>query len=328
MADRSRPWDNAAPPSKNVTIIVKLTALLALLVFPPGLQAQPVRVTGTSVSLAPPDGFTAASRFPGFERADLQASIMVTELPGPVVEVTRGMNAAGLASRGMTLISSERQQVDGKSALLLHVSQVVQGTTFLKWMLAAGDAKRTVLVVGTFPQSAERELGDAIKAALLSTRWNAAAPEHHFEGLPFRVSSTPALKIAGRMSNLLMLSESGTLGPHGPDAALFLIGLSVAPVTISDLQAFSEARARQTEQLRDIRIVRGAATTIASISGYELIAEGTDIASGRAVTVYQIVLPDAGGYVLMQGLVATPRARLMIPEFRRVAETYRGAQRR
>ena len=52
---------------------------VVILLQPMYVVAQPIRVTGTSIVLAPPPGFVASERFPGFERADLQASIMVTE---------------------------------------------------------------------------------------------------------------------------------------------------------------------------------------------------------------------------------------------------------
>jgi len=34
------------------------------------------------------------------------------------------------------------------------------------------------------------------------------------------------------------------------------------------------------------------------------------------------VLPDPQGYVLMQGMVASTRGALMVPEFRRAAQTF------
>ena len=281
--------------------------------------AQALRVPGTSVFLAPPPGFTPSERFPGFERADLQSTIMVTELPAPVAGLTKGMNAAGLASRGMTLISSARPQIDGISALLLHVSQTASGSLFLKWMLIVGDTKSSVMIVGTFPKAAESEMSEAMKAAVLSTRWKVAAgAPDPFEGLPFRVAGTSALKIAGRVSNMLMLTESGKMGPQGPEFALLAIGSSVAAVRIDDLKAFSEQRARQTKQLQGLRVSQGASTTIDGNAAYELVAEGTDVATGRAVTLYQLIMPSSGGYLLAQGMVATTRASALVPEFRRV----------
>jgi hypothetical protein len=306
---------------RHMRLIAPLVVIL-LQVSPVGAQA--IRVTGTSVALAPPPGFEPSSRFPGFERADLQSSVMVTEVPGPVAEVSRGMTAAGLATRGMTLISSTTQLVDGRQALLLKVSQPAGGMTVHKWMIVSGDAKTTVMIVGTFPKEHEPQLGDAMKDSLLTARWRAAAgPPDHFEGLPFRVSSTTSLKIAGRMSNMLVLSESGEIGPHGPTAAVFVVGTSLAPVDLSDLKAFAVARASQTQQLKGLRVSEQRATAIGNEAAYELVAEGTDIATGRLVTLYQVVLPDPQGYVLMQGLVASTRADTMVPEFRTAARTFR-----
>lgn len=310
------------PPRKayNMRFITPLVVIL-LQVSP--VVAQAVRVTGTAVALAPPAGFVPSARFPGFERADLQSAVMVTEIPGPVAEVTRGMTADGLATRGMTLISSTRHLVDGREALLLKVSQPAGGMTVHKWMIVSGHARTTVMIVATYPKEYEPQIGDAMKASLLTARWAVAAPPDHFEGLSFRVSPTRSLKIAGRMSNMLMLNETGRMDPQGPTAALFVVGTSLAPVDLSDLKDFATMRASQTKQLTGLRISEQGATAIGSEAAYELVAEGTDIATGRLVTLYQVVLPDPQGYVLMQGMVASTRAAAMVPEFRQAAQTFR-----
>ena len=301
-----------------------ITPVVVILLHVSPVVAQATRVTGTSVALAPPAGFVPSSRFPGFERADLQASIMVTEVPGPVADVSRGMTADGLATRGMTLISSTRRLVDGRQSLLLKVSQPAGGMTVHKWMVVSGDAKATVMIVGTFPKEYEPAIGDAMRDSLLTARWAVAgAPPDHFEGLSFRVSPTASLKIAGRMSNMLMLTESGRIEPQGPTAAVFVAGTSIAAADLSDLTAFAIARARQTKQLKDLHVSDQAAITIGGEAAYELVAAGTDIATGRRVTLYQVVLPDPQGYVLMQGLVASSRAATMVPEFRKAAQTFR-----
>jgi hypothetical protein len=302
---------------------LSITVLILLLNALPGF-AQAVRVTGTSVAMAPPPGFSPAARYPGFERADLQASIMVTEIPGPVADLTRGMTAAGLATRGMTLLSSTKEMVDGRQALVMKVSQQAAGSTVYKWMIVSGTAKTSVMIVGTFPTSYDAEIGEAMKASLLSARWTAAAaPPDPFEGLPFRIASSPALKVAGRMSNLLMLNETGQMTPQGPDAAIFAVGSSVAAVDLGDIKAFSRARAGQTKQLKIVRVLQEGSTTIDGVAGYELVAEGADATTGRPVTLYQVVLPDPSGYILMQGLVTPGRATVMVPEFRKVAQTFR-----
>jgi hypothetical protein len=132
-----------------------------------------------------------------------------------------------------------------------------------------------------------------------------------------------SLKIAGRMSNMLMLTESGQMGPQGPDAALFVVGASLAPADLSDLKAFATTRASQTKQLKGLRVSDQGAIAIGNEAAYELVAEGTDIATGRLVTLFQVVLPDPQGYVLMQGMVASTRAATIVPEFRKTAHTFR-----
>jgi hypothetical protein len=301
-----------------------ITPIVVILLQVSPAAAQAVRVTGTSVALAPPADFVPSSRFPGFERADVQSSIMVTEIPGPFADVTRGMTAEGLGTRGMTLISSTRQLVDGRQALLVKVSQSAGGMTVHKWMIVSGDARTTVMIVATFPQEYDTQIGDAVKDSLLTARWAVAGPPpDHFEGLSFRISSTPALKIAGRLSNMLMLTESGRMGPQGPTAAVFVVGTSLAPADLSDLKAFAITRASQTKQLSGVRVYDQGTSAIGDEAAYELVAEGTDIATGRLVTLYQVVLPDPQGYVLMQGMVASTRAATMVPEFRKTAQTFR-----
>jgi hypothetical protein len=99
------------------------------------------------------------------------------------------------------------------------------------------------------------------------------------------------------MSDMLMLTESAQMGPHGPTASVFAVGTSLAPVDMSDRKAFAIARASQTKQLRGIRVSEQGAINMGDEAAYKLVAEGTDIATGRLVTLYPVVLPDPRGYV-------------------------------
>jgi hypothetical protein len=126
---------------------------------------------------------------------------------------------------------------------------------------------------------------------------------------------------------MLVLNESGQMGPHGANAALFVVGTSLAPADLSDLKAFATMRASQTKQIKGLRVSEQGPTAIGNEAGYELVAQGTDIASGQPVTLYQVVLPDPQGYVIMQGMVASTRAATIVPEFRKAAQTFRRTSR-
>lgn len=305
-------------------MIVAAAAILMVAASEVTIAQQPVRVSGTKVSLVPPAGFSPAARYPGFERRDPHASIMVTELPGPAAQMQRGMTPGRLASRGMHLLGSSRHLVDGHEALLLRLSQNAGGYEVLKWMLIAGDDDGTVMVVATFPKEADALLAEPARASLLTTTLGTAAagPGDHFEGLPFRVSPTRTLKIAGRVSNLIVLTESGAIGPQGPDACVFIVGSSIAEVRVADLRAFAEARVRETEKVSSVRIVEARELAIGGLPAYEIVATAIDPRTGRSLTLYQVLLLDDASYFVMQGLVVQPRAAAMVPEFQRVAASF------
>lgn len=296
--------------------------ILAVLGF--GLAAaDPVRVPGTKVSLQPPPGFSPADKFPGFQRPELQASIMVTELPAPAAEMMKAMTKEGLASRGMTLLSSQTEKVDGRDALLLHVAQTGAGTEYLKWMLVTGDSETSLLIVGIFPKSTEAELGAAIRSSVLTTSFKADGASDPWEGLGFHVTPTPKLKLAGRVSNLLMLTETGSTGPLGPSEALYIVGNSIGHPAIGDLKSFSEARARQTEKIQDLQGFSGRALEVDAMAAYELLAAAKDTKTGAAIRLYQVIAAEEDGYFIIQGLVGAEREAEMLPEFRRLTESFR-----
>lgn len=301
----------------------RLGAVVLFLLLAGPVHAE--RVPGTNVNLQPPAGFAPADNFPGFESAGHRASIMVNQLPAPLAEVRKGMTGENLATRGMTLLSSSTETVNGQEALLLHIAQAAGGVEYLKWMLLTGDPQTTFLIVGTFPKSVEEEVGAAIRTALLTTRVEVRGPDNPFEGLLFRVTPTPALKISSRVSNMLILTESGMAGTVAPGDPVYIVGSSIGPPGSTDLKAFSEARARQTEQITDLRNLSGREISLGGLAAYELVADATGVKSDAPVRLYQVIAPDGDGYFIILALVGIERADAMLPEFRKVTESFRKA---
>lgn len=302
---------------------IALAPLVATLIASAAAQAGPVRIPGTDVRIEPPAGFSRAERFAGFEHPELGASIVVTEIPGPVTEVRRGMTRKGLASRGMLWIGSQSVSLESGEALLIHASQRAQGVDYFKWMLVGGTEQRTVMVVGSFPTDAAAELSEPIRTSLLTVSWTGKGREDLFEGLPFHVDATPNLRLTERMGNLLILTESGSMSGGNPDMAVLVVGGSHSPVEIADLESYAKKRVSQTERLTKVRNLKGQALTVDSLPAYELTAVGTDPKLQRSVALYQLMLVDGDTYYLVQGFVASRRMAAMLPVFRKVAGSFR-----
>jgi len=304
---------------------VTSSALLVCVVA--SLSAEPARVPGTRVALDPPDGFVPSTQFAGFQSTTPPASIMVTELPGPAATMKRGMTRSALAGRGMTLLASTTETVDGHSAVLLQVRQTGPAGDVLKWMLIAGGESRTVMIVGTYPAD-EAVVGEAIRRVLmgaeLGTRTN--APDV-FEGLNFTVTPSRRLKVAGRVGNLLALTETGTMAPtDNPDAALYFVGHSLGPVPVGDLEQFSATRLRQTTRIKGLTNQTGHSMSLGGLAAYQLEADTSDARTGRPVHIYQVIAPDDAGYFIVQGLVSPARAVAMVAEFEQITATFQRAR--
>ena len=285
-------------------------------------HAEAMRVPGTRVSLSPPPGFLEAEQFAGFQLASRGASIVVTESSGPVAEFRKGMTKGGLASRGMSLLQSQTVNIGGQEALLIQASQSTRGSGFLKWILVGGDARGSVMIVGSFPKS-ESDLSEPVRESILTSTWSEKQRGDLFEGLAFRADPSSKLKLADRMGNMLVFSETGAIEPSDSTQAILVVGGSLSETVIENLEKFAKERAAKTEGIGPLRNLIGRSMTVDGLAGYELIGIATYNKNGRDVRLYQLVLADGTTYYLAQGLLGADRDPRFVSEFRRVTATFR-----
>jgi hypothetical protein len=299
-----------------------LLALLSLLA--PMIQTGMISVPGTKVSLAPPQGFTPAEKFPGFLSEETGASIMVTEMPAPYEKMVGAFDKDGLATKGMTLLSRKDVTIDGRPSVLLHIRQVAQSIAFLKWIVVTGNEQETALITATFPEEFKTRLSASLEKTVLGAKWDAEAKKDPLEGLNFSVEMDPALKIAGRMTNALMMTRDGALPGKPTDDPLLIVGSAISQVEVKDGKLFAEARLRKTTSVTDIRIRKTHEITINGLSGYEIIADargGSD--SEQPIVIYQVVLFDGSSYFIMQGFTASSEQQTYLGAFSRIARSFR-----
>jgi hypothetical protein len=162
--------------------------------------------------------------------------------------------------------------------------------------------------------------------SLLTASWGAESAPDVFEGLLYRVTPSPRLKIAGRMGNGLALNETGSMSPSEPDQAIYIVANSLGKVDVADLKALSEHSARHIDHVKDLRNMIWSTTQLDGVQAYEIVADGTDARSGKPIKMYQVLASNGSGYFLIQGFVLAERASEMVEEFRRVTATFRRVQ--
>jgi hypothetical protein len=285
-------------------------------------QAGPIQVPGTKVSLVPPPTFVLSQQFPGFGHEQSGSSIMVTEMPAPYAQITAAFTKEGLATQGMSVLSQRDITISGKPAFLIHVRQSAQGTVFLKWIVATGTDKETVLITATFPERLKAQWSAALEKAVLSAQWDHTAKTDPLAGLNFSIKDDPELKLARRVSNMLLLTKDGTLPGKPTNDPLLIVGASFSEVLIADLRKFAEERLSQTAQVSGATIKKQAPVTIANLEGSEIIAEAEWREPKQPVTIYQVVLRDGKGYFLIQGFAPREEQEKYLAIFKRIAQSF------
>jgi hypothetical protein len=305
----------------KVGTVKPIFLFVALVVIASAAFAEPVRVPGTSVTMTPPEGFTLADRFSGFEREDSSASIIVTEIPGPVAELRAGMTQEALAQQGMNILESRQVTAGGRDAFLFHIEQTIRDESLQKWLILTGNESRSIMVVASFRKEDADALGAPLKQSLLALQWNPAEKLDPLEGLPFRIKETPSLKIAHRVSNVVMLTESGSAATLGPADPVLVVGSSLDNVEIGNVESFSKQRLWQMPQIKDITVLHRKEKTVGGMSAYEMTADAVQQEHGTPLRVYQLIATDRRGYFVVQGFVGRARGDEFVAQFRKVAES-------
>jgi len=300
--------------------MVILLAVMSAGPAPAGAADARERVAGSKVVLSPPAGFNPADNFMGFMQAETASSIMVTELAAPFALVREGMTADGLASRGMIWQSTEDHRFGEYEGVLIKVGQSAGGTAYLKYMGFFGDGQMTFMVVASFPEDFADDLDGPLRQAVLSADLDLSQDVGLFDGLTFHVDGTDALKIADRMSTMILLTRDGMTGA-GPEDPLLIVGSAYAKVPVDDLETFARSRIMQTAHVEEIEVVKVASVRIDGLEGVELTATARDAQSEIRMELYQVIVVKDGLYYIVQGLVGQAAAAEYFPEFRKVAGT-------
>jgi hypothetical protein len=300
---------------------MKAVYFLALLVlFVSSISAK--QIEGTSVNIDPPDGYVESDRFAGFMNEPMASSIVISELPAPYNQAIKGFSDERLMKeKGMVLLRQSQITISGYNGVLFHIEQPAYGLLFKKWILAIEYDKKTILIVASYPETAEDQ-EVILKEMILNVKLNEASDP--LDAIGFSVTPEPPFEIATIFAKQLVLSPGGHFPVKNERDPFMVIGLSLTDeMPVPNKRLFAEARIKQVKTVKNISIKKSVAVNIDGLSGYETIASANKSDSNLSLTLYQVMLFDESGYSIIQGLLSESDENKYLPIIRDIASTFK-----
>ena len=307
-------------------ILLALTIIHSVVLFGQNdinnqLTTEHKAVDGTKISIVPPNGFTTASNFLGFQQSQSGSSIMVLDIPAPFSEASKGLNKDGLLSQGMTLKESQKLTLNDLPAILIKAEQNAYGNVYTKYILAFGTEEETILINGTFPQNIE-DLNEVLKKSLLTTVYDSNKKINPFDTVDFEISTEGTdIVFAKSVSNSLIFNRDGKIPSEAKDNASLIIAKAFSKVNILYKKLFAMNRIRQLPIEID-KIISTEPIEIDGIKDYEIVADGSDKKTGDKEKAYQVILFSDSLYYLIFGSSQSDFDN-NIELFRKLAKTFK-----
>lgn len=241
-------------------------------------------ISGTSISMVPPEGFIPSSHYLGFQDAASGSSIIINQIPARYLTFKNSFSDTYLRPKRIELIEKSRIMINDMESTLLKVSQYspAHNYTFLKYILILDmGADNSLLINASFPESKKEQMDTIIKNAVLSVFVDKSAQWEKSVGLDFTVDLS-------KTKFKQMKSISGTIFLNIGKEGMMIIAKSIRPVDFSDkkgasiniLKAISNVSYRNLESSKNI--------IIDDCDGYQVVANV--LVSGKKQQAVQTVL--------------------------------------
>jgi hypothetical protein len=266
-----------------------------------------IQIEGTNIFMVPPAAFQSSTNFKGFQDPKDQTSmIMVMEIPGPYLEVTKGFNAEMLKTRGMDLKTKKEIKVAGYDGLFIELDQPANGLIFSKQILIYGNEKATTLINGAFLKDS-LQLGTRIKESMLSTVVDSKLKSDPRGALNYSLDETiGALKFHSVIGNGMLFNRDLKTPTESEDKASLITDKSFAKIQIENKKLFCISRVKKYPG--DYSVISGKGINdiaMDDLSGFELFAK-SNTSENEHEEMYQVILfDDDGGYYVFVGTYIT-----------------------
>jgi hypothetical protein len=270
-------------------------------------------VPGTSVSLVAPKGFEPAADFAGFANRNLQASILVVEMPPEAhAQLTTLFNdsetaKANFAKQKVTIASTE--QIDGAGGdkvPLLSGTQEAGGAKLDKW-IALFKGPKTVMLTVQAPKTAKLQAAD-VKAMVASVSLGKEASlDDKLAALPFRITAASPFRVVDTLggAGLLMVVGERNTDPSGEQPMMIAAYQMSGPAASGQEVTLSETLLRGTRDMQAAEIRERRRVPFAGQDGV-LLSGSFKHANGSEKSFAQYLAIGSGGRFLRLIVMADP----------------------
>lgn len=276
-------------------------------------EEQPQRVfpPGLGIGLVPPADMKPSQRFPGFEDEERQSAIMMSEMPPELfAAMEKDLREPAQEPEGFKLISREAWPVEGGKGVLVVASQVVDGETIHKWVLARGTPASAAAVTFQVSEKALDHYDDEIVRRTLRsiTLRNHAELLADAQELPFVVDETlddaSADDSTGfRITRVIpghsvMLTDGPKDLVQGAEQPVIVIGGGRAAIVGKlEQDRFARQSFASLAGVRGVQVRRGEGVTRDGVEWHEIEADGQDTETGSKLRVYQAIRFERSDFI-------------------------------
>jgi hypothetical protein len=294
------------PPMRLPRSLFGAFAVIALAISP-ALAANPIFPVNSRVGLVPPAGFAPSVKFPGFENPELNAAILIVELPGEAfAELEKGFTNEALKARGMTVATRETLTIADGRGLFVAGPQESGGQKRYEAVMIATASGITTVVSVQMLEATHATLTDAIlRDSLKTVAVRKQVPDaERVSVLPYKLGNLAGFRIvrSGR--------DGAAILTEGPNDAVEAVAQPFMIIGIAPGQApkpeerdtFARRIFSTAPGIKDVKIIRAEPLRMGRANGYEIVAEAKDLRSDVEVTTVQWLRFGSTGYMQMLGI--------------------------
>lgn len=260
-------------------------------------------INGTTLSIVPPNGWTNAINFNGFQQEKTGASIMAIEFPASFNVITEGFSKEKLLTQGVILEKKEQLNFNGSQAIVIYGEQFSQEILFEKIILTFGNENKTTMILGAYPKELSKELKAPIKSSILSIVDDSKRTIDPLENIQFALETdSTKLQLGKVVSNNIIYTVDGLVPTKSQDKTTLIAGTSLQKVLIEDRKKYALDRVKDYPLTSETKIDTIYTIEIDSISGYTVMAYGIDEKTKKSKLIFQTILFSDHLYYLIVGM--------------------------